>query len=206
MDKCIIITAYIEGKIKNIIDTDNSYIICADGGYAKAVAEDITPSVLIGDFDSYNGTLPENIEIIKFPTHKDDTDTYLAISHAMQKGYSDITVVGGLGGRVDHTIANIQNIVSCLRKGLRIKIADEQNKIFALENDEIVIPEERGKKISVFAHGGTARGVSVSGTEYTLKDFDLHPDFPIGVSNEFIEKEAVIKVENGVLLIVLTSD
>lgn len=206
MKRCIIITAYIEGLIRNITNLDDAYIICADGGYAKALAENIRPSILVGDFDSFDGVLPNDIPIIKVPTHKDDTDTDLALSHAMEKGYSDVILVGGIGGRLDHTIANIQNIVRYMRKGLKITMTDEQNKIFAIENDSIVIPGEKGKKLSLFAQGGMAEGVNVSGTEYLLNDFDLPADFPLGVSNEFTEDFAKVSVKNGVLLVVITSE
>lgn len=206
MEKCIIITAYIEGSIRNIVDTKGAYIICADGGYSKALAEKIRPSLLMGDFDSLSEELPSDTEVITFPTHKDETDTELALLHALEKGFAKVTIVGGIGGRLDHTIANIQNIVKYRKKGLEIEMADEQNRIFVLENEEINLPAKKGTKLSVFAQGGTAKGVSITGTEYPLSDFDLPSDFPLGVSNEFVSDSATVRVVEGTLLVVITSE
>lgn len=145
MKECIIITAYIEGNIREIIDVradgslDGSLIICADAGYEKALAEGIRPDIIMGDFDSMDGALPDDIETFTFPARKDYTDTGLALKYALDNGYERVTVIGGIGGRLDHTIANIQDIVSFSQKGLRIIMRDSRNQLSVLDSGNYMI-------------------------------------------------------------------
>ena len=83
MRECIIITAYIEGSIRDILEKDgsavkrardradnriaNAFVICADAGYDKARQESIRPDILMGDFDSLETELPGDIKTITFP-------------------------------------------------------------------------------------------------------------------------------------------
>ena len=109
MSNAVIITSYIEdfSGIKDVLNSED-YVICADGGWDIATELGILPNLLIGDFDSIKSPLPDGIETIKFLPEKDYTDLDLAIRTAVEKGYSHLTVIGGIGGRLDHTIANIQ--------------------------------------------------------------------------------------------------
>ena len=123
MRKCSIIV-YIEkdaGRILSGIDRD-SFIICADGGTEYALSEGIIPDLVIGDFDSYKGVLPEDIPRIVLPEEKDDTDTHYCVKYAMEQGYSDITVYGGLGGRFDHSVSNLQTLRYAAENGFETEI------------------------------------------------------------------------------------
>lgn len=207
MEKCIIITSYIEGKIKELVDiSEEDYIICADGGYDLAVAENITPSIVIGDFDSFNITVPQGINIVTVPAKKDVTDTALCLDHAAEKGYRHVLIVGGIGGRLDHTIANIQNIFAYTKKGMSVIMADQGNIVMALINGGTLIPPRNGYKFSLFSHSDACRGVTVSGAQYSLQNHTLTSQFPLGVSNEFGEDDVIVEVEDGELLIVLSRD
>lgn len=205
MEKCIIITSYIEGKIKDLVDISREdYVICADGGYDLAVAEDITPSIVLGDFDSAQKDIPKGIEIVTVPIKKDVTDTALCLDHAIEKGFQHVMIIGGMGGRLDHTIANIQNIFAYTHRGLSIIMVDETNIVIALINSNTIIPDQPGYKLSLFAHSESCSGVTVSGVEYPLKDHTLTSHFPLGVSNEFIEEDVFLEVKDGELLVVLS--
>ncbi|MEA4922625.1 MAG: thiamine diphosphokinase [Eubacteriaceae bacterium] len=206
MDKCIIITSFLNGKINDLIDISDSYIVCADGGYDRAAAENISPDAVIGDFDSVRSPLPDDTEIIQVPSHKDITDTSLCIDHAVEKGYRSIMILGGIGGRADHTVANIQNIVAAAEKDISVIMIDEQNMIMALIDDEIYLPSRPGYKLSLLAHSARCEGVTVTGVEYPLHDHTLTSDYPLGVSNEFIDNDAYIKVDKGQLLIIMSRD
>lgn len=204
-ERCIIITSHIQGSIKDIIDPKDAYIICADGGYDLAAREGITPDIAIGDFDSAKN-IPDNVPLLQVPSHKDVTDTSLCIDHAAEKGFHRIFLIGGLGGRADHSIANIQNMVAAAKNNLSIIVMDEKNMVMAIVDDEIVLPSMEGWKLSLLSFSDECLGVTASGVAYPLENARLTSDYPLGTSNEIIKKEAFIKVKKGVLLLMYSRD
>ena len=113
----------------------NDYIICADSGYDHAVKMEITPNLLVGDMDSIHADLPtENIRI--FPAKKDDTDTEIAISAALKQGCDDILILGGIGSRMDHTLANILFLKQLHDQKISAKIVNENNEIRLMGSQE----------------------------------------------------------------------
>ena len=209
--RCIIITNYIKGTIRDLIDLkEDDMILCADGGYVNAAAEGIRPDMVIGDFDSRKEfrreDVPEDIPVDPWPSHKDYTDTALCLDWAVEHGYRNILVVGGFGGREDHTIANLQNLFLFARRGAAVMMIDRQNIAFPLIDDEVVLEGREGWYLSVFAHSDKAEGVTLRGVEYPLEDFTMTNEFPLGVCNEAAEDEVYIKVEKGALLIMMTKD
>lgn len=205
MEKCIIITSYIEGKIRELVDiSEEDYIICADGGYDLAAAENITPDIVMGDFDSSNIPIPQGTNVVTVPAKKDITDTALCLDHAAEKGYRQVLIIGGIGGRLDHTIANIQNIFAYTQKGLSVMMVDQGNIVTALTNGATVIPPRDGYKLSLFSHSDACTGVTVSGAQYPLDNHTLTSHFPLGVSNEFAGEDVFVEVKDGELLIVLS--
>ncbi|MEG0156610.1 MAG: thiamine diphosphokinase [Anaerovoracaceae bacterium] len=207
MKKCILITSYLEGKIKDLIDVDaDDYIICADGGYDLAVAEGITPSIVIGDFDSARLPVSPGLKTLTVPAKKDLTDTALCIDHAVEQGFTNLIIVGGIGGRLDHTIANIQNVFSSMEKGISALMVDAKNIVMALINTSTILPAKPGYKLSLFSFSQVCRGVTASGVAYPLQDHTLNAHFPLGVSNEITQEEAFIQVTDGELLVILSKD
>lgn len=205
MKTCSIIS-FIEkdaAKLLRRIDK-NSYIICADSGYAHAKKCGVTPDLIIGDFDSYKGALPDNIPVITVPPEKDDTDTGLCISCAIERGFDDITIYGGLGGRLDHTVANLQLIASAAEKNVSIRLLDETDEVYAVCCGSIEIPRRENCYISVFSFSDRADGVSEIGVKYCLDNATLTRSFPLGVSNEFAADTAVISVSKGTLIIIVS--
>ena len=204
MKDCIIITGYIEGKIRNIIGSDlidSSFVIAADAGYDKAAAESIRPDLIMGDFDSLDGSLPGDIERITFPSHKDYTDTGLALKYALDQGFKKVHIIGGIGGRLDHTISNIQDIAGFFAKGLDITMQDERNLIRILGTGDYSIPRT-DRKLSFFAYGRDAE-ISIRGVEYPLDHHTLTNTYPLGVSNEFTSEFAAMTVHQGMVLMLL---
>ena len=106
MQKVLIVTAHVEDLTYIDLDFDQfDAIICADGGLLIAETLGLIPTHLIGDYDSMN--MPDSTDIIKLPMEKDMTDTEAAVDMAVALGYEHITVLGGLGGRFDHTMGNL---------------------------------------------------------------------------------------------------
>lgn len=207
MKKCIIITSYIEGNLSELMKGQEAdLILCADGGFDLAREAGITPDLLIGDFDSLHASLPPAIKTITFPKEKDDTDTGLCVRAAFEQGCREVLILGGLGGRFDHSIANIQLLTGAAAKFERIAIADEKNYCTVLQNGALSLPKKEGQHLSVFSLSEKSTGVSLSGVQYPLSDYTLTNTFPLGVSNEYKEDFARISVKNGTLLIVLSEE
>ena len=89
---------------------DGAFIIAADAGIEKLNKAGIVPDLIIGDFDSL-GTRPSGENVRVFPIEKDDTDTMLALKEAISLGYDTVIISGGLGGELDHTMANLQTLL-----------------------------------------------------------------------------------------------
>jgi len=94
-------------RLRGRLDTGADWIIAADSGYRTAAALGIRPHIAMGDFDSYRDPLPQDMPILRVPAEKDVTDTMLACEFARDKGCRTLTVVGGTGGRIDHSLTNL---------------------------------------------------------------------------------------------------
>ena len=200
MNRCILICGYIQGSIQQAVTIQpDDYILCADAGLDLAIQEGIRPHLYIGDGDS--GSVCFDGPSIHLPVRKDDTDLMACVKYAIAQGYQDLIIVGGLGGRFDHSIASIQTLAYALDHGAKARILDRDTEIF-LCRDRITIPRRNGFTLSVFAFGGDCSGVSLCGTAYPLENATLTPQFPLGVSNEITADEAVISTKTGTLLIV----
>ena len=183
---------------------EDVFVICADSGYDKALDAGITPDLILGDFDSVGNALPDNIEIMRSPTHKDDTDTMLAVRTALERGYDNIVLTGACGGRTYHTIANIATLLFIREHGAKASIKGDTTDIFVLEDEKITLPPDISRYMSVFAISDKAT-VSITGAGYPLDNYVMERSFPIGVSNEFEEGcDCTVEIRSG-LAIVMTA-
>ena len=175
-------------------------VIAADAGLVYLQEVGCIPDLIVGDFDSL-GYCPKGSNIIRHPIEKDDTDMNLAVKIAMEKGYSDLYLFGATGGRLDHTLANLQMIAGVCKKGVRIFCFCPDCTIAALTDGSLTFNKDYWGIVSVLAAGEAAKYVSLEGLKYTLHNADLSAYYPLGVSNEFTGKVACISVESGVLWI-----
>ena len=183
---------------------ENTFVIACDRGYAYARRCGIRPDLLVSDFDSYDGPVDPEIPLQRFPSEKDDTDTMIAIRAALERGFREAVLYCALGGRLDHTLANLQSLAFALSHGLRLRIVSEDTEVLLLQNGTLSLPRREGFALSVFAFSERCRGVSLHGTKYTLTDAELENSFPLGVSNEWAEDAATVSITDGTLLIVLS--
>ena len=176
------------------------YVIAADGGYLHCREAGLVPDLLLGDFDSLDA-LPGDTDMERFPVDKDDTDSMLAMKLGLEKGYRTFHLYGGTGGRMDHTLANLQGLAYLARQGARGYLYDASFVFTALWNSSLDLPAREEGIFSVFALGETARGVSILGGRYPLEGGELSPFFPLGVSNHFEGRPVRVSVEQGCLLV-----
>lgn len=208
MNNIVIITSYLDTflDIKNHLDAVD-YIICTDGGYDIALSQKIRPDLLLGDFDSIEASLPEDIEIKQFEPEKDFTDLELALKTAVELNASEVTVIGGIGGRLDHTVANLQLLCRYSTEFDKFAFIDGKTECFALSGNHknhAVIHAKENTYISIFSLSEKCTGVIFKGVKYPLNDHTLTRTFPLGVSNEFKEKDAVLSLKDGTLLVIIT--
>ena len=198
MKTCLIIAG---GEYAPICPRPGEYIIACDRGYVYAQREGIRPQLLIGDFDSYCGALPEDIPVARFKKEKDDTDTMLAIRWAVDQAYDAVRISCALGGRLDHLYANIQSLSFAVKAGLEAEMADERTWLRALGPGEYTIKAREGWSLSLFALSESVEGLSISGSKYELENGRLEYSFPLGASNEF-RGDACVRFESGMLLVI----
>ena len=183
--------------------SEGEYVIACDRGYTYAQRCGITPELVVSDFDSYRGEIAGGIEVRRFHSEKDDTDTMIAVKAALDMGFTRAALYCALGGRLDHTLANLQTAVYAAERGLELRILSPDAEIYTLPGGSLCLPRREGFSLSVFAAAGRCRGVSLRGTKYELDHAELLPSFPLGVSNEWRSDTAEITVEEGILQIVL---
>lgn len=175
-------------------------LIAADAGVEHLHRRGLTPDWVVGDFDSL-GYVPRGENIIRHPVEKDDTDTMLAVKTAMDRGCRELVLFGGVGGRMDHTYANLQTLTWIARQGGRGYMVCGDMLATVVENDVLSLPEGMEGTISVFCPDGSAEGVSLRGLYYPLENGALTSGFPLGVSNHFTGEGASVSVKNGRLLV-----
>lgn len=176
-------------------------IIGADSGYLNALSAGVTPDIFIGDLDSILEEEIVSSEVLKLHPVKDMTDTQEAMQTAISRGATHITVLGALGNRIDHTIANIHLLKYAKDKGVQAEIIDSDTYI-TLVTDKLDVPAKSGYCLSLLPLTDCS-GVSVSGVFYPLKDAFMPVGNPYGISNEFVETCAHIEVLSGDMLLIL---
>ena len=199
MKTCLIISG---GDFHPFAREDAQLVLACDKGYEYALRCGVIPDLLLSDFDSYGGTVSPQVPVQSFPSEKDDTDTMLAIRYALEQGCDRIRLVCALGGRLDHTLANLQSAVFAQERGVQVHIQSPDTEIFTLASGELRLPRREDWSLSLFA-ADRCEGLSIRGAKYELEDAVLTSGFPLGVSNAWAEPEATISVERGVLLIIL---
>ena len=177
-------------------------LIAADGGFRWCQELGLTPHLLIGDFDSLEDALPQGIETVRLPVDKDDTDMSAALEAGWRRGCRHFHLYGGTGGRLDHTLANLQLLAGLARRGGIGQLFDRDCVATAIaDGGSISFPEGCTGTVSVFAAGGTATGVWEEGLRFPLQDATLESTFPLGVSNCLEGAKARISVASGTLVI-----
>lgn len=188
------------------------YVITADQGFSYAMELGVKVSLILGDFDSLDGSILDKyrdsgIEILQYPAEKDFTDTHLAIETAIDRGADKITLLCATGSRMDHTIANIGLILLALKKGVECEIVDSNNRIRLIDKGLILKKEEQwGQYVSLIPFTQKVTGITLTGFKYPLYQAELALGVSHGISNEVVEQEGQIQFEEGILLLIESRD
>lgn len=197
----------------DIFEFENSnieYVICADGGLEKAENLKLIPDIIIGDLDSVNKLvlkkyLDMNIELIKYPAEKNNTDMELAIEYALEKGFKDIILIGATGSRLDHTFANILLIESYYKKGIKLKIIDNNNIIQLITNN-MEIQNKRDYFVSIVPITEFIEGLTLKGFKYPLNNVIVNRGSTLCISNQIVSEKGIITLNKGTALLFISKD
>ena len=187
-------------RVKQYLRADDAIVFC-DSGLKHMEALGVKPALIVGDFDSHcNPHL--DVETIVLPCEKDDTDTVFAVKTMVQRGYDVFLLIGVIGARLDHTLANLQSLAFLLRHGARGYLYDQNFVYTAIENETLTLAREVDWGIvSLFSMGDRAEHITLEGLQYPLTDGTIDCGFPLGVSNHIVAPTARITVGRGPLLV-----
>jgi thiamine pyrophosphokinase len=209
-EKCVIFAGgdlerpeVLEGRLKG-----REYILAADGGARYALALGLTPRKVIGDMDTLGEREIRELrglgsEIVRFPKEKDESDTFLALRDAIESGHTDIEIWGALGGRFDHSAANVVLLLHPLAADVQVQLLTWNQRIFFPKRGE-VIAGGPGDLISFFPMGEDVTGIETQGLQYQPKGGILRFKYAAGLSNVMLARECSISWETGILLCVHT--
>ncbi|MBE6547983.1 MAG: thiamine diphosphokinase [Ruminococcaceae bacterium] len=186
---------------------DGDIVIAADSGYNNAKNMGVKVNILIGDFDSLAGELPKDVdEILQVPAKKDLTDTQLAVEKAVRMGATQITIVGSTSGRLDHALSMLAILEGLHERHIRGIILNGQNRVSYVKNTNHILLSGQGYKYFSLIATDIAKGVSIEGAKYPLKNKTLDRKLQFAVSNEIEGNAALITVKKGGILVIESRD
>ncbi len=188
---------------EKILDRIHSYsfLVAVDGGCNACYTLKLSPQLIIGDMDSIS---PEasayyaDVPKLLFPSEKDETDLELALNHLLANHVKEITVFGGLGNRVDHTLGNI---ILLSRFPGRVFLESDAERL-SVVNHTLEFSCSIGQTISLIPVNGPVSGIRTTGLKWPLNNGRLDKMF-IGISNVATQDRVKISVEQGDLLCVI---
>ncbi len=210
--KCIVIGAG-DLTLGNIAVGEEDFVIAVDGGLGYCGVLEVEPDLLIGDFDSVSEEEEKAVRlleqeipdrVIRLAREKDDTDMLAALKEGLARGYRQFHIYAGTGGRFDHTLANIQCLLYLKKRDAVGYLIDGTGMMLVICGEAVHFRKNLEGTLSLFSLGEKANGVTISGMKYELENAVLTNDFPIGISNEFIGEEAMISVEEGELVCMIS--
>lgn len=176
----------------------SDFVICADGGVQLAQQAGVRVDLSMGDFDS--GSPLPGTETIACAPEKDYTDMDMAIQEGLRRGFTVFLILGGTGGRLSHTLANLRLLLRTARQGVQVEMLDKTTRIVPLVGPEGAVSVPDGALYSVFTLGEDAV-ISEAGAKYPLDYYRLSAEDSLGVSNLALAHTRVVVHSGAVLLV-----
>ena len=205
----------LNGNIKNLerlkeLVQESDFILAADGGTNYCLKISLMPHMVIGDLDSISEDIlrqiyKHNIPIHKFPTKKDKTDAELSIDYLIGEGFKDITIVGAIGSRIDHSLANILLLTKLNQKGVNGKIVDDNNTVYLVDK-ELILTKDENSFLSIIPITNSGIVITLKGFEYELDKVGIDFGSSYGVSNKIIKNKGYIVLNKGQCLAIVSKD
>ena len=203
MRRCVIVGgAGIEryDKVRAQLREDDFFVFC-DSGLRHMDGLGVFPDLIIGDFDSHDNPQMD-VETIVLPSEKDDTDTFFAAKEMMARGFDDFLLIGVIGARLDHTIANLSILLMLDSAGGKAKAIDDYSEMEIVSSEAAYI-EDSYEFFSLLNITGEAEGVTIRNAKYPLEEAEIDCDYQYAVSNEVLPGQtAEVSVAKGRLLLI----
>ena len=185
-------------------------LIAADGGALPLLRLGCPPALVIGYRDSLDAAAMQTLSDLAVPLRrfrrdKNETDLELALLHAAQAGGTTIDVIGALGGRWDHTLANVALLALPELRERRVRLLADRQVLF-LVRDTALLEGRVGDTISLLPLAGAVHGVTTEGLQYQLNDATLSFERARGVSNVLLAPPGRVSIRAGLLLVVHHDD
>ena len=204
MSRCVIVGGadiHNYGFIREKLCADDHVIFC-DSGLKHLENLQVQPSLIVGDFDSYENPHLD-VETIVLPCEKDDTDTVFAVKEAIKRGFDDFLLIGVIGARLDHTLGNVSILLYLDSLGKKGCIIDDYSEMVIVSNKPVSISDQYSF-FSLLNLAGCAKGITITGAKYPLVDGKISCEYQYGVSNEVLPGHtAVVSVKEGKLLLIM---
>ena len=211
--RCVIVGGAEIGNYRKVRSylRGSDFIVYCDSGLKHMERLGAAPSLIVGDWDSYDDPYLD-VETITLPVAKDDTDTVYAMREGMKRGFRKFLLIGVLGERLDHTLVNAYILTALENRGCHGMIVDDYSEmeLISSRTDEEGIShpgkasvEDRYPFFSLVALEGAARGVTIKNAKFEIEDAVIGPDYQYATSNEVLPgSTAEITLENGRLLLI----
>ena len=186
---------------------EGDLVIAADAGFRTAEELGVRVDVLLGDFDSLGEpSVPDGCELIRVPVEKDSTDTQLAVDLALHRGARELVIIGGLEGRLDHTLSTVAVLEMLSQKRVHAVLTNGCNRVRFLRDGGVIIPRDRYRFLSLIAADTVVKGVTLEGCKYPLKKARLSRTNQYAVSNEIEGNCALVEIKRGGVWIIESMD
>lgn len=196
-----------------LLQEEDYMLVGADRGALFLVKHGLIPDAALGDFDSVTSGEKELIRqhsrlfLDCDAVDKNWTDTEWALEWALEQKPRSLLLLGATGTRLDHSLANIQLLKRALDRGVACRIADAHNDIRLLAGGECLrLPKGDYAQVSLLPFAGVARGITLEGFLYPLVDAVLETGQSLGISNVIAGEEGLIRLEEGLLLVIRSRD
>ena len=195
-----------------VVPGRGDFIIAADGGYRHCQEAGLTPNLLLGDFDSLD-TLPPSVEVLRYPVDKDDTDSMLALKLGLDRGFTTFHIYGGTGGRMDHTLANLQGLAYLAQRGAKGYLYDQTFAVIRSKGDQALfrlstnmmkrkmgMPQSRPLADFLPTISIKAKDFAAEMTSVNVQTKDLHGE--VSITKEHVDNNAAVRkmlTERGII-------
>ena len=203
MKRCVIVGGadinnyeYIKSCLRN-----DDFIVFCDSGLRHLESLQVTPGLIVGDFDSHDNPHLD-VETIVLPCEKDDTDTVFAVKEALKRGFDDFLLVGVIGARLDHTLGNVSILLMLDKAGKKGKIIDDFSEMEIISNEPAYV-DDSFAYFSLLNITGVAKGITIENAKYSLVNAEKTSEYQYGISNEVLQgNKAKVGVKKGELLLI----
>ena len=188
------------------LNDGNTLVICANGE-ASLPVWNLTPGLILGDQDSLDASskeywLAKGIPLQSVSAVKDETDLDLAVQYALNQGADSLTLVGGWGSRIDHSLGNVELLYRLALLGIPNQLLTRDHRLSAVCRG-YKTQVRQGSIVSLLPLSPEVSGLTTSGLLYALEKVTIRKGSTLTISNVATATDISVEMANGVLLIIM---